>query len=91
MISLRLSDQEYQELKNRCAVTGDINVSEFVRAATLNALASPKLIPPPTYLEIQVATLFNRLDKLEKKLAGMLTNAASCTGANQQVYSNRES
>lgn len=69
MISLRLSDQEYRELKDRCAVTGDINVSEFVRTATLHALASPELIAPPSYLEVQVATLLNRLNKLEQRIA----------------------
>ena len=69
MISLRLSDQEYRELKNRCEAAGDVNVSEFVRAATLHALASPELTAPPSYLEVQVATLLNRLNKLEQRIA----------------------
>lgn len=68
MISLRLSDQEYRELKDRCAVTGDVSVSEFVRAATLRALASSESVAPPTYLEMQVATLLYRLNKLEQKI-----------------------
>ena len=81
MISLRLSDHEYRELKNRCAVTGDINVSEFVRAATLHALASPELIAPPSYLEVQVATLLNRLNKLEQRIAETASQGSEFSGA----------
>jgi hypothetical protein len=68
-ISLRISIEEYQAIKNRCTVAGDLNVSEFVRAATLRALASRELSAPPTYLQIQMATIFSRLEKLEERLA----------------------
>ena len=81
MISLRLSDQEYRELKDRCAVTGDINVSEFVRAATLHALALPELIALPSYLEVQFATLLNRLNKLEQRIAETASQGSEFSGA----------
>jgi hypothetical protein len=71
MISIRLSDQEYRALKNHCAVIADLKVSEFIRAAMMHALASPEVGAPPTYLELQVATLFDRLERLDQRLAGM--------------------
>lgn len=73
MISIRLSDQEYRELKNRCIVTGDLKVSAFIRDAMLRALASPELLAPTTYLELQVATLVNRLEKLEQRISATAT------------------
>jgi hypothetical protein len=71
MISIRLSDQEYRALKNHCLASGDLKASEFVRAALMHALASPEFGAPPTYLELQIATLFERLAKLDQKLAGI--------------------
>jgi hypothetical protein len=74
MISIRLSDQEYRALKNHCVVIGDLKVSEFVRAAMMRALASPEVGAPPTYLELKVATLFDRLERLDQRRAGMATH-----------------
>lgn len=74
MISIRLSDQEYRALKNHCVVIGDRKVSEFVRAAMMHALALPEFGAPPTYLEMQVATLFERLNRLDQRLAGQTTH-----------------
>ena len=91
MISIRLSDQEYRALKNHCVVIGDLKVSEFIRAAMMHALASPELGAPPTYLELQVATLFDRLEKLDQRLAGMTTRSSAYSEASERVHSNTES
>ncbi len=83
MISLRLSDQEYRQLKHHCSVVGDLKVSEFVRAATMHALASPELSAPPTYLEMQVITLFNRLEKLEQRIVRTATQSGEFSAAGE--------
>ena len=73
MISIRLSEQEYRELKKRCDACEDFNVSEFVRVAMVHALESPELSIPPTHLELKLASLSNRVEKLEQRLAGIST------------------
>lgn len=87
MISIRLSDMEYWELKNRCANTGDVSVSEFVREATMQALGTQGLSTPPTHLEMRVASLFSRLEKLERKLAGRSTPGTDDSGASDLAHS----
>jgi hypothetical protein len=85
MISIRLSDAEYRELKNRCVSVGDFSVSEFVRAAMVHALDSPALSASPTYLELKVASLFSRLERLEQRLAGMTAHGTSESEASQRM------
>lgn len=90
MISLRVSDQEYQELKRRCVGLGDFNVSEFIRAAMVNALNSADLGSPPTYLELKVATLFSRLERLEQRLAGMSQHDREDSSHSELAHLNTE-
>lgn len=46
MISMRLSDREYSELKKRYVALGDLNLSEFIRAAMVHALGSQQSSTP---------------------------------------------
>jgi hypothetical protein len=91
MISIRLSSQEYRELKSRCIECGDFNVSEFVRAATMHALSSPELSNPPTYLELKVASLFSRLERLEQRVIAMAAHGSGYSEANGSLESSVES
>ena len=75
MISIRISDQEYREIKARCTDFGDLNVSEFVRAAMMCALASSNSDSPPSFLDLKVASLYNRMEKLERKLEEVAAQA----------------
>jgi hypothetical protein len=91
IISIRLSDMEYRELKNRCLSVGDFSVSEFVRAAMVHALGSPELSAPSTYLELKLASLSGRMEKLEQRLAGMTPHGTSGSEASERVDSTTDS
>ncbi len=69
MISIRISNEEYREIKARCGDYGDLNVSEFVRVAMMCALAEPNRGSPVPLLELKVASLCSRIEKLERQLA----------------------
>lgn len=68
MISIRISDDDYREIKSRCGERGAANVSEFVRAATMHALGLPELSSFPAFLSLQVSTLERRLDRLDEQV-----------------------
>lgn len=74
MISLRLSDYEYRAVKHHCVVLGGLQISEFVRAAMMHALASPESSVPPTHRDLALAALYGRLEQLEQRLAGVTTH-----------------
>lgn len=67
-ISLRLSEEEYREIKSRCKKHGVASVSEFVRAATAHALDLPELPLSPAFAEVQLSILKARVDRLDEQL-----------------------
>jgi hypothetical protein len=68
MISIRMSDEDYREIKSRCGERGAANVSEFVRAATMHALGLPEMSSFPAFLSLQVGALERRLDRLDEQV-----------------------
>jgi hypothetical protein len=64
MISIRVSAQDYSEIKSRCDEHGAINISEFVRTATLHALGLPELPSSSAFASLRLAALERRLDRL---------------------------
>lgn len=67
MISVRVGEEEFRELKERCAEAGTANVSEFIRAAMLHALLNPEEISSVS-LQMRLTRLAHRLDSLEERL-----------------------
>ena len=65
MITIRLSDREYREIRSRCASSGDVSVSGFVRAAIAQALGSSDAVPSG---QLQLTALHGRLDRLDEKV-----------------------
>jgi hypothetical protein len=90
MITIRLSDQEYGDLKKHCVTVGEFNVSEFVRAATMHALTAPELSGVPTYLDLKVAALCSRVEKLEQRLAGVTALENRLLGARDIAQSHTQ-
>jgi hypothetical protein len=68
MISIRLSDAEYQGIKSYCCGTGTLNVSEFVRAAVIRALASPEVVSNAVCVEREIVVLHKRLDEFDRRV-----------------------
>jgi hypothetical protein len=66
MITIRLSDREYREIRSRCGSIGDVSVSGFVRAAITQALGSSEVSASSTGL--QLAAIHGRLDRLDQKV-----------------------
>jgi hypothetical protein len=75
MISVRLSDDEYQAIKARRGGSYNLSVSEFVRSALLHALTLPDPIPCPSMLGIELATVHSRIDGLDHKIDRIATLA----------------
>ena len=69
MISIRISDDDYREIKSRCGERGPANVSEFVRAAAMHALSLPEMSSFPAFLSLQVSALERRLDRLDEQVS----------------------
>jgi Arc/MetJ-type ribon-helix-helix transcriptional regulator len=69
MISIRISDEDYREIKSRCGERGAANVSEFVRAAAMQALGLPEMSSFPAFLRLQVSALERRLDRLDEQVS----------------------
>jgi hypothetical protein len=83
MISIRVSDQDYSEIKTRCDEHGAANVSEFVRAATIHALGLPEVPSFSAFAGLKLAALERRLDRL----AAQVNALAEHTGA---VFSSKD-
>lgn len=66
-ISVRISDHEYREIKERCNDTGDLSVSEFIRAAMVRALGSADA-GVDSMLETRLAQVRRRLHSLETRM-----------------------
>ena len=69
MVSIRISDEDYREIKSHCGERGAANVSEFVRAATMHALDLPEMSSFPAFLSLQVSSLERRLDRLDEQVS----------------------
>src|ERR1039458_10265012 len=69
MISIRISDDDYREIKSRCGERGPAIVSEFVRAAAMHALSLPEMFSFPAFLSLQVSALERRLDRLDEQVS----------------------
>lgn len=76
-ISIRLSDGEYQEIKDKC---GGISLSECVRTAITRGFASAGVLPDSTSPKPEIALINARLDQLDRKLEEI----AKCTGVRFQ-------
>ena len=68
MISIRLSEQDYREIKSHCCESGVPNVSEFVRAATVHALGLPEVLSFPAFTGFHLTALERRLDRLDEQV-----------------------
>lgn len=71
MISIRISDQDYRQIKSKCGESGVANVSEFVRAATLHALVLPEVLSSPAFSGLQLIALERRLDRLDEQVSAL--------------------
>jgi hypothetical protein len=71
MISIRISDPDYREIKSRCGQSGIANVSAFVRAATLYALSSPGALAAPAFSSLQFTALQRRVNRLDEQVAAL--------------------
>lgn len=71
MISVRISDQDYREIKCRCDERGVDSVSEFVRVATMYALGSTEALSSPAFASLQLSALERRMDRVDQ-LVSML-------------------
>jgi hypothetical protein len=67
MLSIRLSDDEYHDIKDRCRDAGDLTVSEFVRAAMIGALESSAPVSSGS-VEVRLSQLYRRLERVERQL-----------------------
>ena len=66
-LSLRLGNEEFRGIKNRCRDIGDLRVSEFIRAAMLQVLNTPELFHSSS-MEVRLAEFHHRLDRLQTRL-----------------------
>jgi hypothetical protein len=71
MISIRISDPDYREIKSRCGDSGIANVSAFVRAATMYALSSPDALSSPVFSSLQFVALQHRVNRLDEQVAAL--------------------
>jgi hypothetical protein len=77
MISIRVSDQDYCEIKSRCDEHGAINVSEFVRAATVHALGLPELPSFSAFTGLKLAALEKRFERLATQVNTLAKRAGA--------------
>jgi len=70
MINIRISNEEYQEIKSGCGGRYAANVSEFVRAATMHALSAPGL-SATAISRLQFSALERRMDRLDEQMAAL--------------------
>jgi hypothetical protein len=75
MISIRVSDQDYREIKPRCGERGAANVSEFVRVATIHALGLPEVLSVSAFAGLKLAALERRLDRLDTQVNALAERA----------------
>ena len=75
MISIRISQDEYREIKSRCLKQGVASISEFVRAATAHALSLPELPSSPAFSEVQLLALRTRVDRLDEEVGKIAVSA----------------
>lgn len=68
-ISVRLSEDEYRKIRQKCSHVGDLTLSEFARAAMIDALGSTE--QSATSFEMRLAQVRRRLDRLEARVETM--------------------
>ena len=71
MLSVRLSEDEYRELKTLCAVRDARSVSEVARKAMLNLLSNGATFPLDPHLEelhTRVGALDGRITRLDREV-----------------------
>jgi len=71
MVSIRISNEDYREIKSRCGERGAANVSEFVRVATMYALSSPDVSSSPAFSSLQFSALERRMDRLDEQMTAL--------------------
>ena len=67
MITIRLSMQEYEEIKRHCIDIGEINLSEFARASMMHSMGAGDRTSP-SLVQLQIAAIQNRLNRLEQRV-----------------------
>jgi Arc/MetJ-type ribon-helix-helix transcriptional regulator len=78
LISFRLSEEEYQEMKRLCADEGSRSLSDFVRSAFHNLINENGHLE--TVLELKLRKLDQRLGDIQrefKELSALVEKAAS--------------
>ncbi|MBS1875373.1 MAG: hypothetical protein JSU00_19325 [Acidobacteria bacterium] len=77
VISVRLSDEEYREIKTHCVDLGEVNISEFARAAMAQVMSSRNNQSATSMIELKMAALQQRLDRLEERVDRIVAMEAS--------------
>lgn len=67
MISIRLTDDEYQAIKSQYGGANELSVSDFARSALMHFLASPSPDPLPA-VQALLIHLRDRVDRLESRV-----------------------
>ena len=80
MVNFRLSDDEYQNLKDMCLAHGSRSISDFARSAVWQAVSSENGSSNGSVRNIESAVLelrgrFEQLDREVKRLSGLLAHA----------------
>jgi hypothetical protein len=68
MVSIRLLDDEYHQLKQLCVTNGARSVSDLAREAMFRMLNRPAVIPADANLEDRVRMLAQTVNRLGEKM-----------------------
>jgi len=84
LVNFRLSEDEFDRLKNSCAHSGARSISDFARSSVLNRLeatASPEASPQLASLDVKVTDLESRVVQLINLLTGMESEGETARAA----------